>query len=43
MEGLPYCATCEEYLVCDPLDADAVVILIHAMAGHTIELRPEAV
>ena len=38
----PYCATCEEYLVNEPLDADEVVLLIHAMAGHCIELKERA-
>jgi hypothetical protein len=36
---MPYCRTCGEYLGCDPLDADAMVMLIHALAGHDVELK----
>ncbi len=35
-----YCATCEEYLSGRALDADDVVIVIHAMGGHRLVLKP---
>lgn len=34
-----YCATCREYLDANPLDADGIVILIHAMADHRLVER----
>ena len=38
-----YCATCKLFLFSgNPLNDDGVVILIHAMAGHALEVREPA-
>jgi hypothetical protein len=38
-----FCATCDEELAVSALDADAVVVVIHAMAGHRLVLTKKVV